>query len=111
MRRTNWVFWGYGKKRSVVHMDPAQIVLGYGMGTLPFELPEPTSRLPAPQEYERRVGYGWRWNRSDGAAGHDWKPATSVADAIQQAHASLEHMRLDTRKIFERALEDVRTEP
>ncbi len=106
VRHTTWVYWGYGKDRSVVHMDPARIDLGHGM-SLPFELPEPTKRLPAPQEYDRGKGYGWRWQHQDGA-GHSWHPAASVDDAIAQARASLENMRADTREVFEHAIEDVR---
>jgi hypothetical protein len=87
-------------------MDPASIDLGYDM-TLPFELPAKTTNLPAPKEYERRSGYGWRWDNGAGS-GHDWRAASSVEDAVRQARASLEHMRHDTRKLFERAIEDVR---
>ncbi|HSX23298.1 MAG TPA: hypothetical protein VLE97_11045 [Gaiellaceae bacterium] len=107
VRRATWVFWGYGPRGSVVHMDPAEIELGYGLEPLPFELPPRTANLPAPREYERHEGYGWRWDNGAGS-GHDWKSARSVEDAVRQARRSLEHMRHDTRKIFERAVDDVR---
>ncbi len=106
---TTWVFWGYGANRSVVHVDPAVVDLGPGLA-FPFELPAPTSNLPAPREYERRDGFGWRWNHKNGA-GHSWHFATSVEDAVQQAHRSLASMRQDTRKIFEKAITDVRVSP
>ena len=105
-----WVFWGYGPRGSgsVVHVDPAVLDLGYGM-TLPFELPKRTAGLPAAQEYGRRAGYGWRWDNGAGS-GHSWKAASSVEDAVRQAKASLDHMRIDTRKIFARAIGDVRVD-
>src|SRR5205814_14273 len=106
VRHTTWVYWGYGKKTSVVHMDPVQIDLGHGL-SLPFELPIPTKSLPAPQEYDRREGYGWRWQHQDGA-GHSWHPASSVEDAVAQARDSLTRMRADTREVFKRAIKDVR---
>jgi hypothetical protein len=87
-------------------MDPAQLDFGHGM-SLPFELPESTKRLPKPQEYDRREGYGWRWQHQDGA-GHSWHPATSVEDAVAQARDSLTRMRADTRETLERVIDDVR---
>ena len=106
VRHTTWVYWGYGKDKSVVHMDPIKIDLGHGMD-LPFELPKPTKNLPKPQEYERSKGYGWRWQHQDGA-GHPWHSAESVEDAVAQARDSLMNMRADTRAMLEPAIEDVR---
>ena len=107
IRHTTWVYWGYGKSKSVVHMDPAKLDLGYGI-SLPFKLPEPVNGdRDVPQEYRRGKGYGWRWQHQDGA-GHSWHPATSVKNAIAQARKSLAHMRVDTREVFEHAIEDVR---
>jgi hypothetical protein len=110
IRRTKWVYWGYGKKRTVVHMEPSLIDLGHGM-TLPFKLPSKglSGTGGKPTEYARRVGIGWRWQHSNGS-GHAWNPVSSIDNAIQKARASLEHMRVDTREIFTRALEDIRIE-
>ena len=106
VRHTPWVFWGYGKDKSVVHMDPAKLDLGHGM-TIPFKLPSDVSGLAKPRVYDRRKGYGWRWQHQNGA-GHSWHAASSVEDAVEQARDSLASMRTDTRAIFERAVEDVR---
>ena len=105
-----WVLWGYGPQRGdgdVVHVDPAKIDLGHDM-TLPFKLPKEGVGRSAPQEYDRRKGYGWRWNRQDGAAGHSWHFVDTIEEAVEAATQSLEHMRVDTRKLFTAALRDVR---
>lgn len=102
-----WVLWGYGPTRDVVHVDRAKLDLGHGI-VLPFELPKKTTSLPQPQEYERRRGFGWRWNTEDGTAGHSWHFVDTIEEAIEEATQSLEHMRHDTRPMFEAALRDVR---
>jgi hypothetical protein len=102
-----WVLWGYGKQRGVTHVDRDKIDLGHGMGELPFELPDPSPSLPDPQEYERRSGFGWRWNYKEGA-GHSWRFAETLEEAVEAATRNLEGMRRDTREVFTEALRDVR---
>ena len=101
-----WVLWGYGPRRQVVHVDRAKLDLGHGI-VLPFELPE-AGKLPQPQEYERRSGFGWRWNIEDRTAGHSWHFAETIEEAVEDAKASLEGQRQDTQKLFTEALRDIR---
>jgi len=112
--RTLWVLWGYGPRveggRSM-HVERAVLKLGNLGGLpfeLPFELPEASRKLPAAQEHERRVGYGWRWNLEDGTAGHSWRFAESSEECLATAKRSMEHQRFDTQRIFAEAIKDVR---
>jgi len=102
-----WVLWGYGPDRGVVHVDRDKIDLGHGI-RLPFALPERTKNLPQPQEYERRKGFGWRWNTEDGGAGHSWHFADTIEEAVEAAKRNMEGQRHDTQKLFAPALRDVR---
>ena len=106
-----WVLWGYGPARQVVHVDRAKIDLGHGI-TLPFKLPKDALRTSrgdsTPQEYERRKGFGWRWNTEDGTAGHSWHFADTIEEAVDAAARNLEGQRMDTQKLFADALRDVR---
>ena len=106
-----WVLWGYGPGHQVVHVDRAKIDLGHGI-VLPFKLPKEALRSggsdSAPQEYERRKGYGWRWNTEDGTAGHSWQFAATIDEAVEAATRSLESQRRDTQALFADAIRDVR---
>ena len=107
--RTTWVLWGYGPRESSgcsMHCDRAVVKIA-GFCKLPFELPE-SNHQPAPQEHERRDGYGWRWNLEDGTAGHAWHFAESPEECIEAAKRGLEHQRFDTQLIFNEAIKDVR---
>ena len=79
---------------------------------LPFKLPKEALRAgggdSAPQEYERRKGYDWRWNTDDGTAGHSWQFADTIDEAVEAATRSLESQRRDTQALFADALRDVR---
>src|SRR5262249_3740620 len=107
--RTTWVLWGYGpRKSSSTHVDRAIVRFGPDdWMTLEFELPRQASALPPPQEYERRVSYGWRWEHENGA-GHSWCLAESIEDAVTTARGSMKHQRHDTQKLFEVAIQDIR---
>lgn len=107
--RTTWVLWGYGPRTegaSSMHVDRATLRIA-DFCELPFELPAPSANLPAPQEHERRVGYGWRWNTADGA-GHSWRFAESPEECVAAAQRSMEHQRFDTQRVFAEAIKDVR---
>lgn len=107
--RTTWVLWGYGPRAAgtrSMHVDRAALRIA-DFCELPFELPEPTASLPHPQEHERRVGYGWRWNTEDGE-GHAWHFAESPEECIAAARRGMEHQRFDTQRIFADAIKDVR---
>lgn len=107
--RTVWVLWGYGPRTEgarSMHCDRAVLKLE-GFCELPFELPASTGGEPLPQEHERRVGYGWRWNHEDGA-GHSWRFAESFAECVATAARSMTHQRRDTQRIFAEAIKDVR---
>lgn len=108
--RATWVLWGYGPRVEGVrsmHCDRAVLKIA-DFCELPFELPEPTERLPNPQEHERRVGYGWRWNTEDGRPGHSWRFADSPEECIAAAQRSMQHQRVDTQQIFAEAIKDAR---
>jgi hypothetical protein len=101
-----WVLWGYGPGRQVVHVDRPTIDLGHGM-TLPFKLPAASQGVGDPQEYERRHGYGWRFNNVDGTAGHSWHFAESLEEAVEAARRSLQGQRKDTQALFADAFCDI----
>ena len=79
---------------------------------LPFKLPKDALRTSrgdsTPQEYERRKGYGWRWNTEDGTAGHSWHFTDTIEEAVEAAAQNLEGQRRDTQALFAGALRDVR---
>lgn len=103
-----WVLWGYGPGRQVVHVDRAKIDLPHGLDPIPFKLPKESVGGGRPQEYERRKGYGWRWNSDEAMPGHSWNFVDTIDEAVEAATQDLEHMRVDTRKKFTAALRDVR---
>lgn len=106
--RTTWVLWGYGpraKGERSMHIDRALVqVLDF---EFPFELPERSKNLLAPQEHERRIGYGWRWDHED-AAGHSWRFAESPEECIAAAKRGMEQQRFSTQRVFAEAIKDVR---
>jgi hypothetical protein len=104
-----WVLWGYGPASKVVHVDRDKIELGYGI-KVPFTLPEPSGRL-VPQEYERRKGFGWRFNTANESAGHSWHFAETIEEAVQAATENVEAQQFDTQELFRPALKDVRIGP
>lgn len=93
----------------MLYVERAEIPLGVFDLKVSFSLPEAQPwQSASPQEHDRLVTYGWRWNLEDGGAGHSWRLAKSPEDAIAQATESLEHQRFDTQEIFRAALCDVR---